>query len=285
MDVYTVLGLLDELPEEGPETGRPPAAVAKYLSPMQRVARPPRRSLAWTEYSLLAMLGWTGWSLRYALVQTQAEWWGVEPTSGTFGRACVHLAQAGLWETTNVRLTRTTSLVELTDLGKNLLRAVGIEPVESERVRMERLHRGSGSQRQIRHTAAVCAFAFHARKRGFDTLVCPPSIKDAEPDLLITFEDERRRHYVEVQGRGGVPWRRTQKWRNLYRLQDHVAICAYTPEQAQRYAQEAKQAGVREGYITDLRTLHLTPLCPLWTHHWTGRFGALMPYKDTWWPL
>jgi len=188
MDVFTVLGLLDELPEDGTETYRPPLPLAEYLSSLKRVARPPRQSLAWIEYRLLAMLGLTGWSLRYALVQTQAEWWGVDPTSGTLGRACVHLAQAGLWETTNVRLTRTAALVELTELGRDLLRAVGIEPVESERKRMERLHRGSATQRQIRHTAAVCAFAFHARLEGYDTLVCPPPTDGAEPDLLITNE-------------------------------------------------------------------------------------------------
>ena len=80
---------------------------------------------------------------------------------------------------------------------------------------------------QLRHTAAICAFAYHARKRGYDTLVCPQVEGLAEPDILLTNGQESL--YVEVQRQGGERWRRAAKWRNLLRLQDEVILCTATP--------------------------------------------------------
>jgi len=141
--------------------------------------------------------------------------------------------------------------------------------VESEWERIERLHRGDTS-RQLRHTAAICAFAYHARKRGYDTLVCPQVEGLAEPDILLTNGDEIL--YVEVQRQGGERWRRAAKWRNLLRLQDEVILCTATPQQAIRYAAEAQFIGADRGRITDLATLLRDDPDDLFTHQWTSKF-------------
>ena len=241
-----------------------PQALAPYLSIPRRIAQS-RCALPWVEYRLLASLALSGWSLRYALVEAEAHNLGLVVRSGSLTRACSNLAKAGLWETATARLSAAVSLVRLTSLGRALLAQVGLDVVESDWERVERLHRGASAGQRV-HTAALCAFAYHARKRGYAVTLCPPPVGPAEPDVLLS--QGERSIYVEVQGRGGSVWRRAEKWRAIGALPGEFAICALTPQQAQRYVQEARRVRVIPSLVTDLTTLHRCQPLSLWTHRW-----------------
>jgi hypothetical protein len=271
MHLTTLLPALDRLPSDPHTYLGLPAALAPYLSTVKRATRHPQ---PWTEYRLLAALALSGWSFRYSLAYADATSKGTDPASGQTKRAVRQLTAAGLWEEQRVRLTVHAVLVRLTPLGRSLLTEIGLTPVESEWERIERLHRGDTS-RQLRHTAAICAFAYHARKRGYDTLVCPQVDGAAEPDILLTDGDESL--YVEVQRQGGEQWRRAAKWRNLLRLQDEVILCTATPQQAMRYAREAQSIGADRGRITDLATLLRDEPDDLFTHQWTSKYMDPQP--------
>ncbi len=266
MNHDTLLPLLDRLPSDPHTFLGLPAALTPHLSTVKRATRHPQ---PWTEYRLLAALALSGWSFRYGLAHADAMSKETNPNGGQTKRAFRQLTSAGLWEEQRVRITVNAVLVRLTPLGHSLLTEVGLTPVESEWERIERLHRGDTS-RQLRHTAAICAFAYHARKRGYDTQVCPEVDGSAEPDILLTNGDEML--YVEVQRQGGERWRRAAKWRNLLRLQDEVILCTATPQQAIRYAAEAQSIGADRGRITDLATLLREEPDDLFTHQWTSKY-------------
>ena len=249
--------------------GLPPPLV-DHLSTVQRAVAPPRMPRPWVEYRLLAVLALSGWSLRFSLMSQEAEARNILPISGTLRRAAAYLTTSGLWQSATVRVAGSpTILVRLTDLGRSLLTEVGLEPVESEWERMERLHRGDTST-QLAHTAAVCTFAHHARTFGYDAQVCPDVDGPAEPDILLT-KDEKTL-FVEVQRRGGEPWRRMAKWHNLALLQGEVLLCAETPAQAHRFAKEARvHAGASQGRFTDLISL-FNGTSSLFTHQWSSRY-------------
>jgi hypothetical protein len=122
---------------------------------------------------------------------------------------------------------------------------------------------------------AICAFLYHARRNGYTTEPCPivGGAGNAEPDAAI--ENDEEYLYVEVQGRGGETWRRADKWRNQYRLQGRVAICADTPILAERLAREAQIAGVPIGYLTNLTDLADGFVKGLWTHRWRSQHSYL----------
>jgi hypothetical protein len=250
-----------------------PEPLAPYLSTPRRIAQV-RCALPWVEYRLLASLALSGWSLRYALMEAEAHNLGLVVRSGSLTRACTHLAQAGLWETTTVRLAAAVSLVRLTPLGRALLAQVGLDVVESDWERVERLHRGARAGQRV-HTAALCAFAYHARKRGYAVSLCPPPVGPAEPDVLLNQDGQAI--YVEVQGRGGSVWRRAEKWRAIGALPGEFAICALTPQQALRYAQEARRVRAVPSLATDLTTLHRCNPLSLWTHRWNSIVEPVLP--------
>ncbi|MFZ1756360.1 MAG: hypothetical protein WBO46_02540 [Caldilineaceae bacterium] len=147
-----------------------PEALAPYLSTPRRIAQS-RCALPWVENRLLASLALSGWSLRYALMEAEAHNLGLVVRSVSLTRACSNLAQASLWETATVRLSAAVSLIRLTPLGRELLVQSGLDVVESDWERVERLHRGA-SLGQMGHTAAMCAFAYNARKRGYAVTLC-----------------------------------------------------------------------------------------------------------------
>lgn len=271
MHITTYLNELTRLPSSPRHYLGLPPALAAHLSSVERAATPPRLPLPWVEYRLLAGLALSGWSLRFSLLEIEAEERGILPTSGTLRRACRHLEQSGLWQKATVRAGGSaTVLVRLTDLGQELLTACGLSVTESEWARLERLHRGDTST-QLAHTAAVCTFAHHARTFGYETKVCPDVEGPAEPDIALTQGEKTL--FVEVQRRGGEPWRRIAKWHNLVQLQGEVILCAETPAQAQRFALEARvQAGADQGRLTDLTTL-FQGRSNLFTHRWTSRYS------------
>jgi len=233
------------------------------------------------EYQLLAALGLSGWSVRADLVQAVNLHKGLRPRSGTYLAAFRRLTEAGLWQTCETSFSqRKLALVRLTPLGWQLLAETGLVVMASEWELIEALHRGD-TARQIAHTAAICAFLHHARVRGYATVPCPldPTFGQAQPDAAITRNGLRT--YVEVQGRGGVPWRKAAKWRNQADLQGYAAICALTPVWARRLATEAQIVGVEIGYATDLATLANAAPAGLWTLRWRSRHSPLETVADS----
>jgi hypothetical protein len=253
-----------------------PEPLASLLIPPRRrrrlIAGGPAGRL---EFQLLAALGLSGWSVRDDLVRAVNYGRPLQTGSGMYLRALARVAQAGLWQTRQVHIARRPlSLVRLTDLGRELLLACGVSVVVSEWERIEQAHRGRPEE-QPAHTAAICAFLYHARRYGYETQACPDSQAPAEPDALIARGDEV--YYVEVQRRGGAVARRAQKWWNLYQLQGCVVICATSPADARRFAAEARIAGARQGYVTDLATLAHGRPPELWTWRWRSLYSPLEP--------
>ena len=247
-----------------------PFAIPEALHPLLSVAQMQRQSnletaRVWLEYRLLALLALTGWSLRWALTEWEAGQRGIGPKSGSIKRA-VRRLEGCAWQAKTIRTVGTYTLVRLSPEAKERLRAVGIEPVESEWERIERLHRGDTSLQQ-KHTAALCAFAWQARRRGWYTQVCP--ILDdpfAEPDLLLRRGDEEV--YVEVQRRGGSRYGRMAKWGNLARIQGFVAVCVMTPEALHYTRRELSSLHHRRMLLTDLHTLRYTEPAGLWVEEY-----------------
>jgi hypothetical protein len=233
------------------------------------------------EYQLLAALGLSGWSVRADLVQAVNRHKGLRPRSGTYLAAFRRLAEAGLWTTFETSFSlRKLALVRLTPLGWQLLTETGLFVLASEWEQIEALHSGD-TARQMAHTAAICVFLHHARVRGYATVACPldPAFGPAQPDAAIARDGLRT--YVEVQGRGGMPWRKAAKWRNQADLQGCAAICALTPAWARRLAAEAQIVGVEIGYVTDLATLANAAPAGLWTLRWRSRHSPLEAVEDS----
>lgn len=265
------------LPTDGSDPTGVPAPLAAVLTPVKRYRHtaPSHAPINRLEYEFLAALALSGWSMRVALAEAVNHGKDLHRRSGSFKLAWRQLEQAGLWQAVLVRAgQRRLALVRLTEPGKALLAQVGVTAVASEWEQIEARHRG-GSAGQIRHTAAICAFLYHARRNGYTTEPCPiiEEAGNAEPDAWL--EDDEEQLYVEVQGRGGEAWRRADKWRNQYRLQGRVAICADTPLLAERLAREAQIAGVPIGYLTNLTDLADGFVKGLWTHRWRSQHSPL----------
>lgn len=247
-----------------------PFAIPAVLHPLLSVAQMQRQSSVeqarvWLEYRLLALLALTGWSLRWALTEWEAGQRGIGAKSGSIKRA-VRRLEACAWQRRTIRTVGTYSLVRLSPEAKERLRQVGLEAGESEWERIERLHRGDTTLQQ-KHTAALCAFAWQARRRGWSTQVCP-TLDDpfAEPDILLRRGDERI--YVEVQRRGGGSYNRMAKWSNLARIQGFVAVCLMTPEALHYTQRELSGLHHRRMLLTDLHTLRYAEPRELWVHRY-----------------
>lgn len=192
---------------------------------------------------------------------------GHRPKEGSIKRTVRRLEECA-WLRKTIRTVGTYALVRLSPEAKERLRQVGLEAVESEWERIERLHRGDVVQQQ-KHTAALCAFAWQARRRGWSTQVCP-TLDDpfAEPDILLCRGDERV--YVEVQRRGGSSYNhnRMAKWSNLARIQGFVAVCLMTPEALHYTQRELSSLHHRRMLLTDLHTLRYAEPRELWSHRY-----------------
>ena len=275
-----IAGLAEQLawlPTDGSDPTGVPAVLAAVLTPVKRYRRtaPKRAPLNRLEYEFLAALALSGWSMRAALAEAVNHGKDLHRRSGSFKLAWRQLERAGLWQCTLVRAgQRRLALVRLTARGQALLAEVGLAVVASEWEQIEARHRGAGVE-QLLHTAAICAFLYHARRHGYGTEPCPvvPQAGKAEPDVRLTRGGPS--FYVEVQRRGGEAWRRADKWRSQHRLQGFVALCADTPAQAERLAQEAQRAGSPVGYATDLTELADGSAPGLWTLCWRSQHGPL----------
>ena len=241
----------------------------------------PRESLA------LCALGGTGWSMRYAIAELMSAKLGdVQPNAGSLRRVFANLARRGFWSEEKVVVSgvhrpeagvtdtsaapdagdaTTLILVRLTELGRDVLLACGVQPTPSEWDRLLAAHGGSA---QTVHAGLVCTFTYHARRRGYATTVCPEVAGPAAPDVHVSRSDESL--YVEVEDESGSSERRMRKWRNQAALQGQAVIAAVTPASRTNLANEARAAGVEHGVATDLQTLIETQETggPLWVVEW-----------------
>ena len=286
MRVAMVARQLIEQPQDEIGSTMIPPALAERLSQRarQQHARYPANLI---EYRLLCSLAVSGWSHRLshawaATLDFRTHKPRVQEDSGTFKRAFLHLQEAGLWTTDLVPLhgSNEVPLVSLTPLGRDLLADAGLPPAPTEVEVIAGRHRGAeGGQPQRGHTAAICAFTHYARILGYDTEVCP-DVSDnpiglLEPDVKIV-DDVDAITFVEVQRRGGRREQWAEKCLGQFAGQGFAAICAVSPQQALRYAYEARRAGVGRGFLTYLLTLYHERPASLWTHRWEDRVGPLV---------
>ncbi len=137
-------------------------------------------------------------------------------------------------------------VVNLTDYGKSLARALGVEPVESDWEKVVRLHNG---EVQTRHAALVLMAAYQARLRGWKAEVMPFDPQETpwfQPDLKLT-EPEGWFYYAEVETRSRV---KPKKWARMRQ----VNLIVPSPAVRKWMAQRIKTMGI-PGRATDLRTL------------------------------
>ena len=184
-------------------------------------------------------------------------------SAGSVKRMLRRMEKEGLVtsQTTTVGRARAT-MMSLTDKGRDVARAMGFDPVESEWERLMRLH---GGDAQAKHAGMVCTFTYHARKRGWSTEVCPEAEGNADPDVLI--EKDGTKIYVEVEGESGSDERRMKKWRNMADFQGFVALVAVNEAMRGRLVSEAKGAS-RRGMATDIQYLIQNPDGDLWAETW-----------------
>ena len=191
--------------------------------------------------------------MRYAIAELMSARLGdVQPNAGSLRRVFANLARRGFWSEEKVVVSgvhrpeacaadasaapdagdeTTLILVRLTELGRDVLRACGVQPTPSEWDRLLAAHGGSA---QTAHAGLVCTFTYHARRRGYATTVCPEVAGPAAPDVQVSRNDESL--YVEVEDESGSSERRMRKWRNQAALQGRAAIAAVTPGRARTWS-------------------------------------------------
>lgn len=154
-------------------------------------------------------------------------------------------------------------LIRLTEHGKDLARALGLEPVENDWERVIRRHQG---EVQADHTGLLLAVERQARLRGYATLLVPEVDREGfAPDLWI--ERDGVRLYVEVET--AYRRRKPEKWLAAWRVQGHAAIVARTEQVLGRLIKDCQACGV-PGIGTDVQRLYYEPDAPLWGGGWSG---------------
>jgi len=137
-------------------------------------------------------------------------------------------------------------VVNLTDYGKALARALGVEPVESDWEKIVRLHNG---EMQTRHAALVLLAAYQARLRGWKAEVMPFDPQETpwfQPDLKLT-DPEGWFYYAEVETRSRV---KPKKWARMRQ----VNLIVPSPAVRKWMVNRIRDMGI-PGRAADLRTL------------------------------
>ena len=264
----------------------PPGAPARFADQLQAW---PREALA------LAILGITGWSMRLAVAdQMSAALGSVKASAGSLRRTYGVLAKRRYWIEHKVTLAGVHTpipeadgaegeaapsggpaedtilvLVRLGDLGRDLLRACGIQPALSE---WELLAAAHGSQAGASFAGLVCAFTYHARLRGYATALAAPVDSSAPgarggqagPAVLVRKGDETLQVAVAGNDDNG------EHWQARAAPQDRAAFVTLTPDLRDRLVAQAQAAGAEHGLATDLQTLFNTQEArgPLWAVEW-----------------
>ena len=216
-----------------------------------------RRKDHWQRQAMALWLIAKGFSLRVEVQMLVAQYVGTDPRSGALRQVIPKLNNNGFLKTDTLWLPifsgRRTSftVVCLSDRGNDLVKALGWHVKETEWERMQRLHEKGNYQ--VRHTAAVLAFVYQARLRGWTAGVIPEVDTGwFYPDAVVKKGGES--YYVEVE----LNEQKFSKWHNMARHQGVIALCARTPDHRRLLLDEAKSAAetnkcTRLG--TDLRTL------------------------------
>jgi len=158
----------------------------------------------------------------------------------------------------------------LTEAGRELVSGFGWTVKETELERMRRLHEKGKTENK--HTAAVLAFTYHARLRGWKAGVMPkPSTGNYRyaPDAVVAKGDKE--YHVEVE----LSWKISDpKWCNMARHQSVVALCARNESHQQALVGDAESI-IRANaliIVTNLRTLFKDvqnePFGDLWLEQW-----------------
>ena len=226
-----------------------------------------RRRDRWQRQALTLWLIAKGFSLRTEVQKLVARYVDTNPESGALMRVIAELRVSGLLNTETLSLrffrkggTRFT-VIRLSKDGSDLVQNLGWQVQETEWERMQRLHEKGNDQ--SRHTAAVLAFVYQARLRGWSAGVMPElDAGHFVPDALV--EKNGESYYVEVE----LGEQKPSKWHNMARHQGVIAVCGRTPEHRQKLLDEAKAAARKHKCNrlgTDLRTLFEKTDSPLWS--------------------
>jgi len=211
----------------------------------------------WQRQAITLWLAAQGFTLRTEIQRLTAKLFSTNPRGGALMRVVSDLHKGGLLysESPSLRIfpgqQTKLSLVRLSVTGREMVQQLGWQTHESEWERMQRLHEKANYQ--ARHTAAVLAFVYQARLRGWTAGVMPEV--DAGwffPDAVV--EKGRESYYVEVE----LDQQKLSKWHNMASHQGVIALCARSPEHRRLLLDEAKPAAVANNCArlgTDLRTL------------------------------
>lgn len=230
------------------------------------IAPPPRFEALrprWRRAAMAIFAVAGGMSTRLEVMDRIARVEGIGPKSGSLKRLIEALAEEGFL------LARTLSLplesisthivaLEPGEKGKALAEAMGWEIREGDYARLRRLHQGEDLEA---HTAAVLAFLYQARARGWRGMAMPAVEGPSVPDAVVEKDGERL--YVEVERSGEE---KPEKWRNLAALQGRVALCAPSPRIRERLATDCRAMGL-SGAATDLLSL-LQGHEDMWIERW-----------------
>ena len=211
----------------------------------------------WQRQALTLWLVAQGFSLRVEIQKIVAEFFDTDHRSGALRQVISKLKDDEFLHTETLTLrifpggqTR-FMVVCLADKGHKLVQDLGWQVYEPEWEQMQRLHEKGNYQ--SRHTAAVLAFVYQARLRGWSASVMPEV--DAGrfyPDAVVSKDDES--YYVEVE----LNEQKQSKWKNMATYQRIIALCARTPDHRRLLMDEVESAIVAhkcKRFGTDLRTL------------------------------
>ncbi len=154
-------------------------------------------------------------------------------------------------------------VINLTDYGEALARALGVEPVESDWEKIVRLHKG---EVQTFHAALVLMAAYQARLRGWKAEVMPFNPQETpwfQPDLKLT-DPEGWFYYCEVETRSRV---KPAKWARMRQ----VNLIVPTPVTREWMVERLKAMGI-PGRATDLRTLAQQAKAGDLSHFWLEKW-------------
>jgi len=227
------------------------------ISPIPEFPGISRRNDYWQRQAITLWLIAQGFSLRVEVQWVVARFFCTDHRSGALMQILSRLRNEELLKTKTLAVrifsggrTRFT-VVCLTDEGRELVKELGWQVHETEWERMQRLHEKGNYQ--ARHTAAVLAFVYQARLRGWTASVMPEVDSGRFfPDAVV--EKGGESYYVEVE----LDEQKLSKWNNMAIHQGIIALCSRTPQHRRLLLNEAEPAAnaykcIRLG--TDLRTL------------------------------
>jgi len=270
--------------EEAPDEEPAPAVTAAQGLPLPTLPALPRLAPGrfsdqlrnWPRDALaLAALGVTGWSMRQAVEEVAtANLALVQPGAGSLRRVFDNLPKRHLWREERVVLRglrppeaeappaqTTLVLVRLAELGKEALWACGIEPVAGE---WEQLEARRGPRLTSLEVALVCALAYQARRRGWQTTAGPANIPLA--DLVLERAGETWPVLVVEEHLSRAQLRRAEALAQTGGL----GLATLTAAARTALVETAQSAGIAVAVATDLQTLIEDQAAsgPFWLARW-----------------